>query len=130
MSESIIKLVKETCLRNLVFIGLVSLLLLVFESRYSLIIGLFIGSLVAMINFFIVAWNTEHIMDKQDNMVFSYGLFYVCRIALSAICIYVGIKFSQVNLFTVVLGLFSIRISMTLVTFMEVFSDSFFKRNI
>ena len=130
MSENTIKLVKETCLRNVIFIGLISLVLMVFESRTSLIIGLFIGSLVAMLNFFIVAWNTEHIMDKQDNMVFSYGLFYIGRIALSAICIYVGIKFSQVNLFTVVLGLFSIRISMTLVTLIEVFSDAFFKKNL
>lgn len=130
MSEKIIKLVRETFLRNVIFIGLVSLVLLVFESRLSLIAGLLLGSAVAMLNFFVIAWNTEQIMDKQDSFIFSYGLFYIARIVLSAICIYVGIRFSEVNLFTIVLGLFSIRISMTFVTFVEVFSDSFFKRHI
>ena len=130
MSEGVIKLVKETWSRNIVLLFFTSLIFVFFKERYSLILGLLLGAGVSMFNFLLIAWNTEHIMDKVDSFIFSFGFFYLVRIVLSAGCIYLGIRLEGVNLFSVVLGLFTIRISMTLTTLLEMVLNSLKKKSL
>lgn len=120
MSEDVKKLVLETWKKNLMVIGGISIILLLFPQRLPLIAGLCLGSVVAMLNFFVLAWNTESIMDKEGSFAFSFGFFYILRIFLSGLCIYLGIRLQVFHLVTVVIGLFSIRISMTVKTFFEI----------
>jgi len=130
LSEGVIKLVKETWSRNIVLLLFTSLIFVFFKERYSLILGLLLGAGVSMFNFLLIAWNTEHIMDKVDSFIFSFGFFYLVRIVLSAGCIYLGIRLEGVNLFSVVLGLFTIRISMTLTTLLEMVLNSLKKKSL
>lgn len=128
MSGNIIKLVRETWTGNIIFMAIAALFMVIFKERSSLIVGLLLGSAVAMLNFLMIAWNTEQIMDKADSFIFSFGVFYIIRIVLSAVCIYLGIRYNIFNLFTIVLGLFSIRISMTFATVAEMFWGSLKKK--
>jgi len=130
LSENIIGLVRETWIRNLFIMGLVTLPMMFFPQRWALLLGMLLGMAAAMLNFLIIAWNTESIMDRNDSLILSFGAFYILRIILSGLCIFIGIRFANVNLFTVVLGLFSIRISMTLTTALEMIFKSFRKADI
>lgn len=119
MSESIIRLVKETWSKNLVFMGFLIVLMVWFPNRISLIAGFLVGAFISMLNFLIIAWNSEYVMDREDSLAVSFGAFYVLRMVFAGLVIFLGIRLEGLNLLTLMIGLFSVRVAMTLGAFLE-----------
>ncbi len=124
LSEHVWILVKETWIKNLAFLILVILASCFFSNRIPLILGMLIGTAVCMLNFMIVSRTSEALLDRTGNIYFYYGTFYMLRFLFSGLAIFAGIKIGNISIITIMLGLFSIKLTLT---FFSVY-DIYFKK--
>lgn len=88
------------------------LTLAIFINNISLGMGLFIGGIASLLNYKIMIYSTEKLFDGNVHFPLFYSFFYLLRLAAVTLVILFGVKLEAVNLFTAVIGLLWVRISM------------------
>lgn len=77
-------------------------------------LGLLFGGLGGLVNFYLLAFSTDNLFNHKVRSRFYYPMFYLLRITIAGLIIYRAITLHSLNLFTTVIGLFAVKIALTL----------------
>lgn len=87
------------------------LTLTIFIKNISFGMGLFIGGMASLLNYKIMIYSTEKLFDGNVHFPLFYSFFYLLRLATVTLVILFAVKLESINLFTAVIGLLWVRVS-------------------
>lgn len=115
MTESTQMLVRKVISKTSIYIAVVTIVLVIaFFRDISYAFGFLFGSIAALINFYLVSYSIDNLFSGKAKSRWYYAFFYIIRLALSALIMWKAIQLNSLNLFTATLGLFSVKISLTI----------------
>ncbi len=87
------------------------ILLIVTKSRIQMILGLIFGSIIAILNFRLLALTMEKVVDFSPGKAQAYTASrYLIRMFIVAVVVFVSVKNPNINVIGTVLGLISTQI--------------------
>lgn len=115
MTESTQKLVRKVITKTSIYMVVVTIILTVVLFRnISYALGFLFGSIAALTNFYLISYSTDNLVSGRVKPGLYYTFFYIVRLAFAGVVIWKSAVSSSFNLFTAVLGLFSVKIALTI----------------
>lgn len=98
-----------------IFASIMTLILIIVSflfpkfDKLALILGIWFGTGIGIVNIFLIALNLETTIDKQNKLSagLSYSGGYFLRLILSALVLILAAKVDCINIFTTAVGLIS-----------------------
>ncbi len=119
MDKALLKEIKKVTLGVLVLAMLQAVIVwLAFGVNVSMLLGTLLGSLCALVNFFLTAVNIEKAVRKgESGAKLSMVSGYYCRLAIIAAVMFFAIKMPWLNIFAVAIPLVFPRVVITVCSF-------------
>lgn len=103
--------IKDIIKKAVLFLILESIILLFFNNRLSLVLGLLLGTVVSIISFITIYWNILIILGENSTRAKKIMIIgYIFRYMIYAIVIYFSLKSEYLNLITCTIGLLNIKL--------------------
>ncbi len=96
-------------IKNLLVCGILTLAIYIKDT--SIAMGLFLGGIASLLNYRLMISSTERLFDGNVNFPLFFGLFYLLRLLITVLVLMFAIRLRSINLFTAVLGLMWVKIS-------------------
>ena len=108
MQKEVNEVSKGICIYAII-VGLISLLIL--KETIPIILGVVFGSVIAILNFRLLAISIEKSVDLSAGKAQAYsGIRYLIRMFIVAVVLFVSVKNPNINVIGTVLGLISTQI--------------------
>lgn len=119
------KYVREIIYKNLLFLFIIGLIILVFfDNKIPLILGLVLGGGLAIVFFRLLYLNVAIAMGKTPDKARRYMIVnYLIRFIIAGIILYVSAKSSLFNFVTTALGLLSLKLTIYIDNLISIFKD-------
>lgn len=108
VQQEVKEITKGICIYAII-IGIISLV--ISKQPIQIILGIIFGSIIAILNFRLLAITLEKVADMPPGKAQAYsGIRYLIRMFIVAVVIFVSVKNPNVNVIGTILGLISTQI--------------------
>ncbi|MBQ4160408.1 MAG: ATP synthase subunit I [Clostridia bacterium] len=115
MDKALVREIKKVAIGVLMLAVLQALVVwIAFGVHIPMLLGTVLGSLCAIVNFFLTALNVQKAVDKSESGAkLSMVSGYYCRLAIIAAAMFLAIKMPWLNIFTTAIPLIFPRLVIT-----------------